>query len=42
MLVGSYAKITQNPEMKTHLLDTGEWLLTESSPGELVWGIGYK
>ena len=42
MLVGSYAKFTQNPAMQQHLLGTGDRLLAEASPYDTIWGIGYR
>ena len=40
--VDSYAKFAQNPAMQSHFLDTGDRLLAEASPYDLVWGIGYR
>ena len=42
MLSGSYAKFTQNPAMKHHLLSTGNKRLAEASPMDPVWGIGLR
>ena len=42
VLVGSYAKFSQNPAMRDHLLDTGDRLLAEAIPYDLIWGIGYR
>ena len=42
VVVGSYAKFAQNPAMRTHLLDTGDKLLAEASPYDLIWDIGYR
>ena len=39
-LSGKYAKFTQNPAMKLHLLSTGNKCLAEASPLDPVWGIG--
>ena len=41
ILVGSYAKFTQNAVIRQHLLGTGDRLLTEASPYD-TWGIGYR
>ena len=40
VLVDSYAKFAQNPVILSHLLDTGDRLLAEASPYDLIWGIG--
>ena len=42
VLSGNYAKITQNPAMKHHLVSTGNQRLAESSPLDSVWGIGFR
>ena len=42
VLSGNYAKFTQNPVMKHHLLSTGSKRLAETSPLDLVWGIGLR
>ena len=42
MLSGNYAKFTQNPAMKLHLLSTGNKRLAEASPLDSVWGIGLQ
>ena len=42
VLSGNYAKFTQNPAMKHHLLSTGNERLAEASPPGLVWGIGLR
>ena len=42
MLSGNYAKFTQNPAMKHHLLSTGNKRLAEASPLDPVWGIGLR
>ncbi len=34
------AKFTQNPELKTALLSTGNKILVEASPVDFIWGIG--
>lgn len=33
-------KFSQNPELKAFLLDTGNRVIVEASPRDLVWGIG--
>ena len=38
VLVGSCAKFAQTLTMQAHLLDTGDKLLAEASPYDLVWG----
>lgn len=35
-----YEKFSQNPELKKHLLDTGNSLLVEASKLDRIWGIG--
>ena len=40
VLAGTYAKFTQNPAMKNHLLSTGNKRLAEDSPLGPVWGSG--
>ena len=42
MLSGNYAKLTQNPTMKHHLLSTVNKQLAEASPLDPVWGIGLR
>ena len=42
VLSGNYAKFTQNPAMKHHLLSTGNKRLDEASPLDQVWGIGLR
>ena len=39
---GNYAKFTQNPAMKHHLLSTDNKRLAEASPLDPVWGIGLR
>ena len=41
-LVGSYAKFAQTPVVQPHLLDTGDRLLAETSPYDVILGIGYR
>ena len=40
VLVASYEKFSQNPDMLRHLLGTGTKDLVEASPYDTVWGIG--
>ncbi len=40
--IGNYAKFTQNPKLKTALLNTGDKELVEASPIDKIWGIGLK
>ena len=42
VLCGNYAKFTQNPAKKHHLLSTGNKRLAEASPLDPVWGIGLR
>jgi ribA/ribD-fused uncharacterized protein len=35
-----YAKFDQNPSMKKQLLSTGDKIIVEASPYDVVWGIG--
>ena len=42
MYDGVYAKFSQNPELKTQLLATGEKVLVEASPYDKIWGIGFN
>ncbi|MCL4156008.1 UNVERIFIED_CONTAM: hypothetical protein GTU68_011559 [Idotea baltica] len=37
---GNFAKFSQNPELKTFLLGTGNSVLVEASPYDRIWGIG--
>jgi ribA/ribD-fused uncharacterized protein len=39
---GNYAKFTQNPELQTALLETGEIILVEANQWDRIWGIGYS
>lgn len=38
---GNLEKFRQNSELKRFLLDTGNRVIAEASPLDLVWGIGY-
>ena len=42
VLSGTYAKFTQNPAMKLHILSTGKKRLAEASPLDPVRGIGLR
>ena len=42
VLSGKYARSTQNPAMKHHLLSTGNKRLAKASPLDPVWGIGLR
>ena len=42
VVVGFYTKFAQNPATQSHLLYTGDRLLAEDSPCDLIWGIGYS
>ena len=37
---GNYHKFSQNPELKTFLLNTKNRVLVEASPVDAIWGIG--
>ena len=37
---GNYHKFSQNPELKTFLLNTKDRVLVEASPVDAIWGIG--
>jgi len=41
MVEGLFEKFDQIPKLKQALLDTGDTILAEASPYDLVWGIGY-
>ncbi len=40
ILNGNYAKFTQNEALRQFLLSTGDSLLVEASPYDIIWGIG--
>lgn len=40
VLEGSIQKFTQNPELRSYLLNTSGRILVEASPVDPVWGIG--
>ena len=37
---GNYHKFSQNPDLKTFLLNTNERVIVEASPVDPIWGIG--
>lgn len=37
---GNYHKFSQNPDLKTFLLNTNDRVLVEASPVDPIWGIG--
>lgn len=37
---GNYHKFSQNPELKTFLLNTKDRVIVEASPVDAIWGIG--
>ncbi|MCF0073756.1 NADAR family protein [Dyadobacter sp. CY261] len=40
VLEGSFQKFTQNPQLRTFLLNTSGRILVEASPVDHIWGIG--
>lgn len=40
VITGNLAKFSQNPELKTYLLSTGNRILVEASPVDKIWGTG--
>lgn len=40
VLAGNYAKFTQNRDLRDYLLSTGDAVLVEASPLDVIWGIG--
>lgn len=40
VLFGAREKFNQNPELKEILMNTGNTLMVEASPRDLIWGIG--
>lgn len=40
VVAGNFAKFSQNTELKDYLLNTGEKILVEASPTDIVWGVG--
>lgn len=41
ILMGNYYKFTQNKAMRDFLLATGDKILVEASPMDIIWGIGF-
>lgn len=41
VLTGNLAKFTQNGKLRDYLLSTGDRILVEVSPFDVIWGIGY-
>lgn len=41
MVEGLFEKFNQNATLKQALLETGDTVIAEASPYDLVWGIGY-
>lgn len=41
MVDGLFEKFNQNPLLKEVLLATGDTIIAEASPYDLIWGIGY-
>lgn len=39
---GNYLKFTQHEDLKNRLLATGNKILAEASPYDLIWGIGFR
>lgn len=39
--MANYLKFSQHPDLKERLLNTGNKILAEASPVDLVWGIGF-
>ena len=42
VLSGNYLKFAQNRNMRDILLSTGDKILVEASPLDIIWGIGYS
>ena len=38
----SFAKFTQNEELKAYLISTDDAVIAEASPADKIWGIGMK
>jgi ribA/ribD-fused uncharacterized protein len=38
---GNYFKFSQNPSLKTILINTGNRVIVEASPYDRIWGIGF-
>lgn len=41
MVEGLFCKFSQNESLKEALLNTGDTIIAEASPTDLIWGIGY-
>lgn len=39
---GNYLKFTQHEDLRARLLATGDKILAEASPYDLIWGIGFR
>lgn len=39
---GNYLKFSQHQDLRMRLLATGNKILAEASPYDLIWGIGYR
>ena len=39
---GNYLKFCQYADLRTRLLATGDKILVEASPSDLIWGVGYE
>lgn len=39
---GNYLKFSQHADLRSRLLATGEKILVEASPHDLIWGVGYE
>ena len=39
---GNYLKFSQHEDLRSRLLATGERILVEASPSDLIWGVGYE
>ena len=37
---GNQAKFEQNPDLKETFMNTGDAILAEASPKDIIWGIG--
>lgn len=41
VVAGNIAKFSQNPPLRDHLLGSGDAILVEAAPRDLIWGIGF-
>ena len=39
---GNYLKFSQHADLRARLLATGEKILVEASPHDLIWGVGFE